>query len=157
MDARRRSEIAARGRAILPGLQQAVVDSWLDLIPSSQSWRPEALHRAHIASNRAVEGLIDSFEQGDLDDRSWFELRQAVLPHGGLVASELLRAVTIVAVEVLAENLAEGTGITHDERWQLNQEASAFTQRVLGPEEDLEGNREHALLSELQRRGPDLR
>jgi hypothetical protein len=156
MDARRRSEIAACGRAVLPSLQQAVVESWLDLIPSSQRWRPEALQRAHLASNRAVEDLIDSFEQGDLDDRAWYELRQAVLPHGGLIASELLRAVTIVAVEGLCEALDRTTGVTHDERWQLNQEASAFSQRVLGPEEDLEGSREQTLLSELQRRGPDL-
>lgn len=156
MDAARRSEIAAAGRQLLPRLQQAVVDSWTDLIPASGAWRPEAVQRAHVASNRAVEGLVESLEQGDLDDRSWHEIRQAVLPHGGLIASELLRAVAIVAMDVLAGHLAETTGLSHDERWQLNQEAAAFTQRVLGPAEDPEGNREHALLTELHRRGPDL-
>jgi hypothetical protein len=156
MNAERRSELAAHARHALPMARAAVVDSWKDLIPAAASWRPEVIERGRIASNAAVEGLVGLLEHGDLDDQTWHAIRQVVLPHGYLVASELLRAVVIVGVQVLAEELTRSSGLTQDERWQLQQEASAFCRSLLGEQEEPDATAYDALLAELERAGPDI-
>ncbi len=147
------------GTAVLPELEAAVVDSWRDMLPASASWRPDELARAKAASSAALRGMLTAFEQGDLDDQSWGDLRDVVFGHGRISheeAADLLRSVRIVGLEVLADRLAHYIGMTHDERWQLQREASAFCLTLLGDREELDPSTFDQLLDDLQRSGPDL-
>ncbi len=140
-------------------MQEAVVDSWRDMLPASASWRPDELERATVASEAALRGLLKAFQQGDLDDRTWTELRNVVFAGGRItpdVAAELLRSVRIVGVEVLADHLIHDIGMAHEERWQLQREASAFCMTLLGSREELDPSRFDQLLADLQRSGPDM-
>lgn len=147
------------GAALIGDMQDAVVDSWSDMLPASASWRPDELARAKAASEAALRGLLTAFQQGDLDDRSWTELRNVVFAGGRISAeeaAELLRSVRIVGVEVLADHLIRDIGMAHDERWQLQREASAFCMTLLGSREELDPARFDQLLNDLQRSGPDM-
>lgn len=140
-------------------MQEAVVDSWRDMLPASAMWRPDELERARAASEAALRGLLKAFQQGDLDDRSWTELRNVVFADGRITpeeAAELLRSVRIVGVEVLADHLIADIGMAHEERWQLQREASAFCMTLLGTREELDPSRFDQLLNDLQRSGPDM-
>lgn len=156
MDAHRRSELARAAAACIPQVSAAVVSSWADLLPASEGWREEARARAMAASDAAVGALPTIIRQGDLDDRDWHQLRQLVLPHGHLIASEILRAVVIQGVEQLADELVRDVGLTHDERWQLQQEVSTFAETLLLERSEPDVAAYDRLLTELQRSGPDL-
>ena len=159
MDAPRRTQVAAVGAALLEEMEEAVVDSWRDMLPVAATWRPDELARARAASGAALRGLLVAFQQGDLDDQSWTELRDAVFAHGRITheeAADLLRSVRIVGVEVLADRLSYYIGMAHEERWQLQREASAFCLTLLGNREELDPATFDQLLLELQRSGPDL-
>lgn len=159
MDAARRTQVAAVGSALLGEMEEAVVDSWKDLLPASASWRPDELARARAASGAALRGMMTAFEQGDLDDRTWAQLRDTVFGHGRISqeeAADLLRSVRIVGLEVLAERLTYYLGMAHEERWQLQREASAFCLTLLGNREELDSSTFDQLLDDLQRSGPDL-
>jgi hypothetical protein len=149
-------ELAEAAQRLVPKVSAAVVASWADLLPAAEGWREEARQRAMVASNAAVAALPAVIRQGDLDDRSWHALRQCVLPHGHLIASELLRAVVIQGVEQLAEDLVGTAGLTHDERWQLQQEVSTFAETLLLERSEPDPDAFDRLLTDLHRSGPDL-
>ncbi len=151
--------MAAVGAALLDELEEAIASSWVDLLPAAAGWGPAATTRARAASAAALRGLLTVFEQGDLDDRSWAEVRDEVYAGGRATpdeAAELLRTVRIVGVEVLADRLSYYLGLTHDERWQLQREASAFCAQLLGTRDELDATAVDTLLAELERSGPDL-
>jgi hypothetical protein len=156
VNANRRAELAEVARRHVPTVSDAVVASWGDLLPASEGWRAEARQRAVAASHAAVAALPTIIRQGDLDDQSWHGLRQLVLPHGHLIASELLRAVVIAGVERLADHLAAEAGLTHDERWQLQQEASTFSETLLLERSEPDPAAYDQLLTDLKHSGPDL-
>lgn len=159
VDAARRTQVAAVGTALLEEMEDAVVDSWSDMLPAAASWRADEVARAKAASSAALRGLLVAFQQGDLDDRSWIELRDAVFAHGLISheeAADLLRSVRIVGVEVLADRLTYYIGMAHEERWQLQREAAAFCLTLLGNREELDPATFDQLLDELERSGPDL-
>lgn len=159
MDAARRTQVAAVGVALLPEMEEAVIDSWRDMLPAAALWRPDELGRAKAASAAALRGLLVAFQQGDLDDRSWSEVRDAVFAYGRISheeAADLLRSVRVAGVEVLAERLTHYIGMAHEERWQLQREAAAFCLTLLGNREELDPSTFDQLLDELQRSGPDL-
>ncbi|MGH3665700.1 MAG: hypothetical protein ACRDU8_06375 [Egibacteraceae bacterium] len=160
MDTARRGQIAARSEAMLVDLERAVRESWTDLMPASSTWPPASQQRARAATKAALEGLLATFEQGDLDDRTWTELRDVVFAHGHATpeeAADLLRAVRIVAVDLLAQRLAADIGLTHEERWQLQRETSAFCADLLGVREEIDSSAVDQMLAELERTGQDLR
>lgn len=159
MDAARRTQVAAVGAALLGELEDAVVDSWSDMLPAAAQWRPEEMARAKAASGAALRGLLAAFEHGDLDDQTWTQLRDVVLGHGRLSqeeAADILRSVRIVGVEVLVERLTHFIRLAHEERWQLQREASAFCQTLLGTRDELDPSRFDQLLEDLMRSGPNL-
>jgi uncharacterized protein YgfB (UPF0149 family) len=159
MDAQRRSLISKVGAALLPELEEVVTESWNDLMPAAAHWGPVATQRAKRATAAALRGLLAAYEQGDLDDRSWELLRRDVLGRGYATAHEaedLLRTVRIVGVELLTERLSHYIGLTHDERWLLQREASTFCERLLGGREEVDAEALDSLLAELERSGPDL-
>jgi hypothetical protein len=159
VNADRRSQIAAVGLALLGDMQDAVVESWADMLPASSTWRPDERARAEAASGAALRGMMTAFQQGDLDDRSWTDLRDVVFASGHISpdeAADLLRAVRIVGLEVLADRLVQDVGMVHEERWQLQREASSFCMTLLGNREELDPSRFDQLLSDLQRSGPDM-
>ncbi len=159
MDAARRTEIAAVGAALVGEMEDAVFESWGDMLPAASQWRRDERALAEEASREALRGMLKAFEQGDLDDRSWAELREVVFGHGRISAAEasdLLRAVRIVGVEFLADRLTHYIGLGHDERWQLQREASSFCLTLLGSREELDPSTFDQLLFDLQRSGPDM-
>ena len=140
-------------------MEEAVVDSWRDMLPAAALWRPDEMARARAASAAALRGLLVAFQQGDLDDQSWADVRDAVFAYGRISheeAADLLRSVRIVGVEVLAERLSYYIGMAHEERWQLQREAAAFCVTLLGNREELDPSTFDQLLDDLQRSGPDL-
>jgi hypothetical protein len=159
VDAARRTQVAAVGAALLGEMEAAVEDSWSDMLPAAQSWRPDERSRARTASRAALRALLTAFQQGDLDDQTWADLRDVVFAHGRISheeASDLLRSVRIVGVEVLADRLTHYIGMAHEERWQLQREASAFCLTLLGNREELDPSTFDQLLHDLERSGPDL-
>lgn len=147
------------GAALIGEMEEAVVDSWSDMLPAASQWRPEELARAKAASSAALRGLLTAFQQGDLDDRAWTDLRNVVFGHGRISfedAADLLRSVRIVGIEVLADRLLHYIGVTHEERWQLQREASSFCMTLLGNREELDPSTFDQLLSDLQRSGSDM-
>jgi hypothetical protein len=160
MDADRRSQIAAFGLALLPELQQAVLDSWPELLPAAGDWSEASTLRAEQASRAALEGIVGVFEQGDLDDRTWQSVRDVVLAHGNATideAAELLRTVRVVGVELLAGRLVERLGISHEEVYELQQEAHRFCQELISTRDEPDPATLQRVLDELERAGPDLR
>ncbi len=159
MDAQRRRQVATAGAAIRTEIEAAVTDSWADLLPAAESWTEASTARARAASTATLQGLLLAFEQGDLDDRRWSDLRATAFGHGHANADEvadLLRTVRIVGVELLADRLEALVGLTHDERWQLQREAAAFCEQLVGVGEDLDPAALDMMLAELERSGPDL-
>ena len=159
MDAARRSMIAELGWGLFDDLERAVRESWTDLMPVSRHWPPASQQRARAATYAALRGMLMVFEQGDLDDRTWTELREVLLAHGHATveeAADLLRAVRIVAVDLLSRRLARQIGLTHEEEWQLQREASAYCADLLGVREEIDSDAVDVMLAELERSGPDL-
>ena len=159
MNAERRTQVAAVGAALIGEMEDAVVDSWTDMLPAAAQWRPDELARAKAASAAALRGLLTAFQQGDLDDRTWADLRDVVFGHGRISheeAADLLRSVRIVGIEVLADRLDHYLGMAHEERWQLQREASAFCMTLLGNREELDPSTFDQLLSDLERSGSDM-
>ena len=159
MDAARRTQIASVGAALLGEMEDAVVESWGDMLPAATAWRPEERARAEAASSAALRGMLTAFQQGDVDDRSWSDLRNVVFGQGhisGEEASDLLRSVRIVGIEFLADRLSHYIGMTHEERWQLQREASSFCMTLLGSREELDPSTFDQLLADLKRSGPDM-
>ncbi|MPZ72126.1 MAG: hypothetical protein GEU74_02655 [Nitriliruptorales bacterium] len=159
MDAARRTEVAAVGTALLQEMESIVEDSWNDMLPASRNWRPDERARAQSASRAALRALLTAFQQGDLDDQTWADLRDVVFAQGRISneeAADLVRSVRIVGVEVLADRLSHNIGIGHEERWQLQREASAFCVTLLGDREELDPSTFDQLLTDLERSGPDL-
>jgi hypothetical protein len=157
VDADRRSQLAEAARPHVRAAQEAVVASWEQLIPASTEWRPELRRRAVSATDAAVAALVAVIEQGDLDHRDWHALRQAVLPHGYLVASELLRAVHLVGLEGLATKLTAACRLTHAERWQMQQEVSALWETLLMEQAEASTESLDSLLGELADSAPDFK
>jgi hypothetical protein len=158
MNADRRAEIAAAGAALLDCLQEEVVASWVGLWPSGRADHVQTLG-GMTASRAALEALLVVFEQGDLDERTLKHTRAMVLAGTSTVdeADELLRTIRVVGVGRLTELLAERIGLTHEERFQLQHEASVLGPELLGRREEPEPWAIDALLTELERSGPDLR
>lgn len=159
MDADRRTEIAQAADAMLPELQEAVMDSWRDLVPASTGWTSASRARAERAARAALSGLVEMLAQGDLEDRAWERTRALLFAEGHATSDEvedLLRSVRVVGIELLAERLAHERGLTNDERWQVQQEASAFCEQLLGTREELDENTFDEMLTALERSGPDL-
>lgn len=159
MDAARRTQVAAVGAALLGEMEAAVEDSWSDMLPAARQWRPDERALAREASRASLRALLTAFQQGDLDDQTWADLRDVVFAHGRISseeAADLLRSVRIVGVEVLADRLTHYIGMAHEERWQLQREASAFCQTLLGNREELDPSTFDQLLHDLERSGPDL-
>jgi hypothetical protein len=160
MDAQRRTQIAAMGRALLPQLQAAVVESWSDLLPAAAQWSEPSFARATRASRAALEGMIRMFEQGDLDDRSWSALRDVVHGQGHATpdeVAELLRTVRIVGVELLTSRLEERLGLGHDELWELQEQAHTFCREIVSTRDEPDLASLDRMLADLERSGPDLR
>lgn len=159
MNTDRRTEIATATRSVLPRLQRAVTTSWPELLPASEAWRKASMRRARAASRAALEGLATVLEQGDLDDLSWERIRD--LTHGQGHASsdeaaELLRTVRVVGVDALADELARLVGLTEQERFTLQREASVYCERLLGGVEEMGDRAYDEMLALLEREGADL-
>lgn len=160
MNAQRRGQIAQLGRDMLPELHQAVIDSWPDLLPAAADWSAEGVRRARRAARAALEGILVTIEQGGVEDRAWKRLRDDVLGHGHMTrdeVDELLRSVRIVGMDALADRLSATIGLSHDERWKLQREASGFCEDLLGTRDELDPGAYQEMLAELLRSGPDLR
>ncbi|HUH07549.1 MAG TPA: hypothetical protein VML96_07040 [Egibacteraceae bacterium] len=160
MDAERRAQIAAASGAVLPDVHQAVIDGLSELIPGSRDWRPDRAAHARAASRAVLEGLVIAFEQGDLDDRRWERVRRDIVGRGEVTpdeAAELLRAVRIIAVQLLTERLSSAIGLTEDERWHIQRDAWAFCQDALDIPREIDPAAFDEMLAELERAGPDLR
>jgi hypothetical protein len=159
MDTDRRAEIAAVGTALLDDLHEQVVASWADLWPAAGSWSPQATMRARAAGRTALEALLTVFEQGDLDEPTLERVRTSVLAATRTLdeADELLRTVRVIGVGRLGDLLIERIQLSHEERWELQREASALGPALLGQREEPEARAIDALLAELERSGPDLR
>lgn len=159
MNAARRQALAAAARKAVPRAQRATTASWADLMPASADWGVASTRRARTASRVALEALAMVLEQGDLDDRTWERTRHTVHAEGRATteqAAELLRTVRVVGVEVLADALEKEAGLTPSERWQLQQEASAFFDRLLDESPELDPESYSEMLTTLERSGPDL-
>jgi hypothetical protein len=158
MNADRRAEIAAVGAALLDCLQEEVMASWVGLWPVERAQRLRTLGGT-AASRAALEALLTVFEQGDLDERTLEHTRATVLAGTSTVdeADELLRTIWVVGVGRLTELLVDRIGLTHEERFQLQHEASVLGPELLGSREEPEPRVIDALLAELERSGPDLR
>ncbi|MGH8898317.1 MAG: hypothetical protein ACRDZ4_15180 [Egibacteraceae bacterium] len=158
MNVDRRAEIATVGALLLDDLQNEVVASWVGLWPASRAQRLRTLSGA-AASRAALEALLIIFEQGDLDERTLEHTRARVLAGTSTLdeAEELLRTIRVVGVGRLTELLADRIGLTHEERFQLQREASVLGPELLGRREEPEPRAIDALLAELERSGPDLR
>ena len=160
MDIERRRTLATTATALLPGVEQAVVDSWPDLLPAAAGWAPDAVARARAAVRAALDGIVAIIAQSDLDDRSWMQVRAVVSGHGHATLDEvrdLLRTVRVVGVDLLATRLDELVGLSEDERWELQTQAGWFADQLIGDFDDLEGAAEDAhLLHLLAEGGPDL-
>ncbi len=131
--------------------------SWVGLWPA-KALRLRTLGGA-VASRAALEALLALFEQGDLDECTLEHARGWVLAGTSTLdeADELLRTIRVVGVGRLAELLADRIGLTHDERWELQREASVLGPELLGDREEPGPRVIDALLAELERSGPDLR
>ena len=157
MDAAHRARVAAAGRRLQPELLEAVADSWDDLVPDAERWDAAQRRRARAAITAALDGMIDVFERGDLDDRTWVRVRDAVLEgRDPEDAAELLRSVRLVAVDLLADHLERGDGLSRDARWELQREASVFCDALLGVRADPDPVAFEELLIDLERSGPDF-
>lgn len=134
------------------------MSSWLGLWPAARAQRLQTL-RGAAASHAALEALLIVFEQGDLDERTLEHTRAMVLAGTSTMdeADELLRTIRVVGVGRLTEVLVDRIGLTHEERFQLQHEASVLGPELLGLREELEPRMVDALLAELERSGPDLR
>lgn len=156
----RRTELATAARRALPQVHAAVIESWADLLPAAAGWSETSAARAREAASVALSGIAAVIEQGDLDDRGWARTQLAIHGHGHATsdeAAELLRTVRVVGVEVLGDVLAEQAGLTAGERWQLQQDASTFCDRLLGLRERPSAEALQEVLAELAASGPDLR
>jgi hypothetical protein len=158
MNADRRAEIATVGAMLLDDLQEEVVASWVGTWPAPRAQRLGTLSGA-AASRAALEALLTVVELGDLDERTLEHTRRMVLKgtSSSDEANELLRTIRVVGVGRLAELLADRIGLTHEERFQLQHEASVLGPQLLGCREEPEPRAFDALLAELERSGPDLR
>ena len=143
---------------LLDDLHEEMVASW-----------PDRTERARTACRIALEALLTIFEQGDLDERTLERVRSAVLTATSSPeeADELLRAVRAIGVGRLGDQLADRIQLSHEERWELQREASVLGPELLGlrkgPEASARGPGTAdvgglgTLLEELARSGPDLR
>lgn len=159
MDSGRRAAVSDAGRKVLPVLHRAVVASWPDLMPASTAWSGAATTRARAAARSALSAMIELFGQGDLEDRAWAAVRREVLADGRATAEEaadLVRTVRVIGVELLAKHLEEEVGLTRDERWQLQQEAAAFCDAVVGERPEPDAEAFDRMLADLHAQGPDL-
>lgn len=158
MDVDRRTEIAAVSTALLDDLQEVVVAGWAGPASPAKAQRVQALGSA-VASRAALEALLTIFEQGDLDERALTHTRESVLAGTSTLdeADELLRTIRVVGVGWLTELLADRIGLTHEERFQMQREASVLGSELLGRREKPEPQVIDALLAELERSAPDLR
>lgn len=158
MDADRRTEIATVSAALLDDLHEQVVASWIDLWPTARAQRLRIVGGA-AASRAALEALLTVFEQGDLDEHTLEHARATVLAGTSTLdeADELLRTIRVVGVGRLTELLADRIGLTHEERFQLQHEASVLGLELLPRREEPQPRVIDALLAELERSGPDLR
>ncbi len=159
MDIERRRTLATTATALLPDVEQAVVDSWPDLLPAAAGWAPDAVGRARAAVRAALQAIVALIAQSDLDERSWRRVRAVVSGHGHATLDEvrdLLRTVRVVGVDLLATRLNEVVGLSEDERWELQTQAGWFADQLIGDFEDLEGAGDDHLLRDLAEGGPDL-
>jgi hypothetical protein len=144
---------------MIDDLQREVVASWTDLWPAARSWTPDRTERARAASRTALEALLTVFKQGDLDERTLGQVRTSVLGATESLdeAAELLQTVRVIGVGRLGDLLADRIQLSHQERWELQREASALGPEILGLREEPEARAIDALLEELERSGRDLR
>jgi hypothetical protein len=151
--------VAAVGATLLDDLQREVVASWTDLWPAARSWTPERAELARAASRVALEALLTVFEQGDLDEVTLGRVRNSVLAATDSFdeADDLLRTVRVIGVGRLGDLLAGRIQLTHEERWELQREATALGLDLLGKRDEPEPRVIDELLTELERSGPDLR
>jgi hypothetical protein len=158
MNIHRRRTLASAAQALLPELEAAVVASWPELLPTATSWTPAQGERARTATRAALAGLADVLAQGDLDDLSWQRLRGEVAGHGRATpdeVGELLRAVRVVGVQLLADRLRETVGLSVEERWTLQAHAGWLLDQLADARTELDPGDSDDLLAELHRDGPD--
>lgn len=142
------------GATLLNDLHKEVLASWVDLWPAATSWT-----RVRAASRVTLEALLVVFEHGDLDEYTLERVGERVLAGTSTLdeANELLRAIQVIGVGRLTDLLADRIGLTHEERWELQREASVLGPALLGLHEAPEAWAIDALLADLERSGPDLR
>lgn len=155
----RREALAETTTALLSELRSAVIDSWGDLLPGSAEWTPEARARAIAAAQAALEGVASIIAQGDLDDHSWTQTREAVYGRGHAAyqeVEELLRTVRVVGLELLLDRLDEAHALSPDERWSLQQQTHGYCEALHRQRDEVDPETVEALLADLERDGPDL-
>lgn len=175
MDADRRAEVAAAAAALTAHVQQAVVASWWSLVPAAAEWDAEQREDARAASEAVLRSLITVLYQGDLDVESIERTRALVFERGragGETGEQLLQSVRVVGLDLLATRLGEMVGLSPEERWQVQQEAAALCDTVLGTDhrdapgpagsqglqdEPSEADIHEVLLAELEQAETDLR
>jgi len=160
MRAERRVELAAATRRAVPSLLKAVANSWRWLIPASLGWSRKAHQRAQTAGLATLEGLATMLEQGDLDEVAVKGIRTALAAEGHATPveqEELLRSVRVVGLARLSDILTTEVGLTREERWTVQQEVAAYVATLLGTREEPGEEAYRTMLTDLERRGPDLR
>lgn len=160
MDHARRLAIARHGSAQLDAILDAIERSWVELLPAAATWDAPRRQQAREAARTALLGILDTVVQGDLDDATWRRTRRAVYGGGRTShdeAAELVRSVRVVGVELLADTLERGVGLSQDERWELQRQAAIYVEDLLGDRPEISSEAVDALLGELSESGPDLR
>lgn len=173
MNAERRAALAAAAAALTSQVQQAVVASWWSMVPAAAGWDAEQREDARAASEAILRAIIGVLYQSDLDVASIERTRALVFERGrasGETGAQLLRAVRVVGLDLLAARLAERAAMNAEERWQLEQEAAAFCDTLLAaheggavttgavaPREPSDPDPYGQVLAELERADADLR
>lgn len=159
MDAQRRQILASTALSLLPGLERAIIESWRDLLPAASAWTVAERGEAREAIRAILRGVAGVIAQGDLDDRSWEDVRAMVLAQGRATPEEgeaLVRTVRVPGVEALLHRLDEEVGLTGDERWTLQVQIGWFCDQLTRDREDFDPQAMQELLGDLERDGPDL-
>lgn len=160
MDVQRRAELAETAAALLPEVEQVVVEAWDDLVPAARGWAPEAAAEARQAVRAVLDGLVTILAQGDLDDRAWQRLHELLNAGRRLSPDEVhevMLALQVTGIDWLLEELSRRCALNNEERWDVTVRAQDYADRLSPVDADLDAERLHALLADLQRSGPDFR
>lgn len=159
MDAQRRQVLASTALSLLPELERVIIDSWRDLLPAAAAWTVAERGQAREAIRAVLRGVAGVIAQGDLDDRTWDDIRALVLAGGRAAPEEaepLVRTVRVPGVEALLHRLDEEVGLSGDERWTLQVQIGWFCDQLTRDREDFDPQAMQELLGDLEHDGPDL-